>query len=128
MDERTSIRSDTGFNVYGDRAGGMGGRALVKKRPFVSFLAYGFVAGLMILIIVMLAITPDPAWMQGEPDESAVGAPHPYEVRDGRMHQLASMPAVGLKQRQVEHITQMRGKHRKTFYEQGDTTIHTGAR
>jgi len=108
MDERTSFRSGMGDSVYGNQAGSMRGRIFPRKRPFVSILAYGFVAGLLILIIVMLAITPDPAWMQGDPNESAVGALHPYEVHDGRLHQLASVPSVGLNQRQVEHIQQVR--------------------
>jgi hypothetical protein len=108
MDERTSFRSGMGDSVYGNQAGSMRGRIFPRKRPFVSILAYGFVAGLLILIIVMLAITPDPAWMQGDPNESAVGALHPYEVHDGRLHQLASVPSAGLSQRQVEHIQQVR--------------------
>lgn len=99
MDRGSSVGGGSVADEFRERVKG--------RRVITDFLVYGFVAGLLILIIVMLAITPNPAWMSGDPDESAVGALHPYEVQRGRIHQLVQVPAGSLNQDQVKHITEV---------------------
>jgi hypothetical protein len=71
-----------------------------ESRGMRQALAYAFVSVLLVLVIVMLAITPNPAWMEGAPNESAVGAAHPIiihqsnstETLKAKQLQLASVP------------------------------------
>ena len=62
-------------------------------------LSYAFVGGLLVLVIVMLAITPNPAWMEGAPNESPVGVSQPlaafnstHSAKAAKQLQLASVP------------------------------------
>uniref|UniRef100_A0A6U5AL07 Uncharacterized protein n=1 Tax=Hemiselmis andersenii TaxID=464988 RepID=A0A6U5AL07_HEMAN len=96
----------------------------VATRDVVTYL---FVSGLLILIIVMLAITPNPQWMRGAPGESAVGVRHPVEARDSQasLHQLASVP---LNAGQIKHIVQTRRRHAdRAFFQRGDNEVQTGS-
>eukprot|EP00285_Hemiselmis_virescens_P015375 CAMPEP_0173392018 /NCGR_PEP_ID=MMETSP1356-20130122/18713_1 /TAXON_ID=77927 ORGANISM="Hemiselmis virescens, Strain PCC157" /NCGR_SAMPLE_ID=MMETSP1356 /ASSEMBLY_ACC=CAM_ASM_000847 /LENGTH=109 /DNA_ID=CAMNT_0014349727 /DNA_START=217 /DNA_END=543 /DNA_ORIENTATION=- len=102
---------------------GAGSRRSTLRNSTRDVVTYFFVSGLLILIIVMLAITPNPQWMQGVPGESAVGVRHPVQARDSYdTHQLASVP---LNAGQIQHIVEARRKHR-AFFQRGDHEVRTG--
>jgi hypothetical protein len=88
-----------------------------ESRGVRQALAYAFVSVLLVLVIVMLAITPNPAWMEGAPNESAVGVSHPLaqfaqsnstENSKAKQLQLASVP---LNPGQIRAIMSVRVLH-----------------
>mmetsp|Transcript_42382 Transcript_42382/g.85246 ORF Transcript_42382/g.85246 Transcript_42382/m.85246 type:complete len:112 (-) Transcript_42382:246-581(-) len=110
------------------------------KVDLSTVFTYAFVGGLLIMLIIVIATTPNPTWMDEDDPYTLSGDKSDEEALRGHQHEEHHSAELALRREkmhmplssnQLRAVVQARRKaqhlRHKPFFQQGDRVMNTGA-